>query len=142
MRKLEKPYRVVWEIDVDATNPLNAAVAAWQAMQRLWSVNNPFEVIAQDNSKETVDLRAVFQKVLLHELTDNTNVCWGYQVVIDSSRVFYLNDQGVIVAPPLSENNLSMKWLPMESAPSETFQQTVIDLYAQHAAGIKVAKVA
>ena len=49
-------YHVVWEIDIDAESPREAAEEAWAIMRYQDSRANYFEVFDQDGDKTNVDL--------------------------------------------------------------------------------------
>lgn len=50
-------FRVMWEIDSDAPNPVMAAREAWDCMRRQDSIANVFEVIdCETRTSATVDL--------------------------------------------------------------------------------------
>lgn len=52
----EQRFHVVWEIDIYAETPHEAARQAWEAMRDELSVANYFEVYDQDGNKTNVDL--------------------------------------------------------------------------------------
>ena len=53
---MQTRHRVVWEIDIYATTPQEAAKEAWETMQRSDSIATYFEVYDQDGVKHCVDL--------------------------------------------------------------------------------------
>lgn len=53
---MEQHYRVVWEIDIFAQTPKEAAEKAWSHMRHPGSTANVFEVFDQDGNKTHVDL--------------------------------------------------------------------------------------
>lgn len=53
---MEQRFHVVWEIDIYANTPREAAKQAFAHMQRLNTTANYFEVYDQDGEKTIVDL--------------------------------------------------------------------------------------
>ena len=53
---MEQRFHVVWEIDVYAETPRDAAVQAFACMQKPFTTANYFEVFDQDGNKTSVDL--------------------------------------------------------------------------------------
>jgi hypothetical protein len=53
---MEQHYRVVWEIDIFAQTPKEAAEKAWGHMRHPDSTANVFEVFDQDGGRTHVDL--------------------------------------------------------------------------------------
>lgn len=53
---MEQRFHVVWEIDVYAETPREAAQQAFDHMQRVNTTANYFEVYDQDGEKTIVDL--------------------------------------------------------------------------------------
>lgn len=53
---MQTRHKVVWEIDIYAETPQEAAQAAWEMMQRSDSIATYFEVYDQDGVKHCVDL--------------------------------------------------------------------------------------
>ena len=56
---MEQRFHVVWEIDVYAETPRNAALQAFLIMQEPFTTANYFEVFDQDGNKTAVDLEEV-----------------------------------------------------------------------------------
>ena len=52
----EQRFHVVWEIDIYAETPHEAAEQAWEYMRNEDSTANYFEVFDQDGNKTNVDL--------------------------------------------------------------------------------------
>lgn len=53
---MQTRHRVVWEIDIYAETPEEAANAAWESMGSSDSFANYFEVYDQDGVKHCIDL--------------------------------------------------------------------------------------
>ena len=53
---MEQRFHVVWEIDVHAETPREAAQQAFEHMQEPFTTANYFEVFDQDGNKTSVDL--------------------------------------------------------------------------------------
>ena len=53
---MEQRFHVVWEIDIYAETPREAAMQAFAHMQRSGTTANYFEVFDQDGNKTNIDL--------------------------------------------------------------------------------------
>ena len=53
---MEQRFHVVWEIDIYAETPREAAQRAFEHMQDAFTTANYFEVFDQDGNKTAVDL--------------------------------------------------------------------------------------
>lgn len=53
---MEQRFHVVWEMDLYAETPREAAMQAFAHMQRPGTTTNYFEVFDQDGNKTNVDL--------------------------------------------------------------------------------------
>lgn len=49
-------YRIVWEMDIEADNPVTAAQGAWEAMRAPDSTANVFQVRAIGGGSESVEV--------------------------------------------------------------------------------------
>ena len=55
-KKESREFKVIWEIDVTADTPENAAREAWETMQAKGSTANYFTVASPDGTTKDVDL--------------------------------------------------------------------------------------